>query len=223
LLVVDAMTGQDATETATRFHASAGLTGVILTKLDGDARGGAALSVREAAGVPIKLVGTGEAVEDLDVFHPERMISRILDLGDVMTLIEKAEAAFDETEAARLEEKFRKASFTLEDFLEQLDKVRQMGPISNLIGMLPGASAALKGAEVDDAQVGKVEAIIRSMTPQERRNPAILNGSRRARIARGSGTQVTDVNALIRQFGEARKMMKTMSRLGANKRKKVRR
>lgn len=210
LLVVDAMTGQDAVNVASAFNDRLGIDGVILTKLDGDARGGAALSVRAVTGKPIKFVTTGEKLDALEQFHPERMASRILGMGDVLTIIEKAEEAFNAEQAMKLEEKLRKEEFTLEDFLSQLQDVRKMGPIDQLLGMIPGLSKsrALKGMSVDEKDLARVEAIIRSMTPGERRNPAIIGGSRKRRIAKGSGVRVQDVNALLKQFEQTRKMLK---------------
>ena len=214
LLVLDAMTGQTAVDVAEGFLDRADLTGLVFTKLDGDARGGAAISAREVTGKPIKFAGVGEGIEDLEVFHPERMASRILGMGDVMTLIEKAEAAFDEEQAREAEEKLRTASFTLEDFLQQFQQIRKMGSLGQVLGMLPGASA-LKGADVSDADLGRVEAIIRSMTPEERRDPKIIDGSRRRRIAAGSGTTPQDVNDLVRRFAQTQKMMKTFAEGGS--------
>jgi signal recognition particle subunit SRP54 len=210
LLVCDAMTGQDAVNVAEAFLAEVDVTGIVLTKLDGDARGGAALSMSYVTQRPIKFVGVGEGLADLEPFYPDRMASRILGMGDVLTLIEKAEQAFDETEAKKMEAKLRKADFTFEDFLSQLQAVKKMGPLSQVMSMLPGMSKLPVGdTEVDD-QMPKIEAMIRSMTPEERNDPAIINGSRRARIARGSGTSVRDVNALIKQFDQVRKLMKSM-------------
>jgi signal recognition particle subunit SRP54 len=211
LLVVDAMTGQDAVATAQAFQEGVEVTGFVLTKLDGDARGGAALSIRAVTGRPIKFAATGEKLADFDAFHPDRLAGRILGMGDVLTLIERAEEQIDREQAEKMERKLREASFTLEDFLDQLQQVKKMGPLSQVLGMLPGMSQQLKGVEVDDRDVARVEAIIRSMTPGERNNPKILNGSRRARIARGSGTTTQQVNALIKQFEEARRMMKQLS------------
>jgi signal recognition particle subunit SRP54 len=211
LLVVDAMTGQDAVNVARGFLEQIDVTGIVLSKLDGDARGGAAISAREVTGRPIKLVGVGEGVDDLEVFHPERMASRILGMGDVLTLIEKAEEAFDERTTREATEKLRTASFTLEDFLDQFQQVRRMGSIGQLLGMLPGAASALKQADVSDRDLGRVEAIIRSMTPDERRNPKIIDGSRKRRIAGGSGTTPQDVNGLLRQFAETQKLMKAFA------------
>jgi signal recognition particle subunit SRP54 len=208
LLVVDAMTGQDAVNVAKSFNEKLELGGVILTKLDGDSRGGAALSVRAVTGKPIKFAGIGEKLQDIEPFHPERMASRILGMGDVMTLIEKAQEAFDEKEADKLARKTKVTELTLEDFLENMQQMKKMGPLQNVLGMLPGVGTKLKDVQIDDNALKKPEAIIRSMTPRERRNPDILNASRRKRIAAGSGTTVQDVNALIRQFEQARQMMK---------------
>lgn len=211
LFVADGMLGQDAVETAVRFHEQLAFTGCVLTKLDGDARGGAALSIREATGEPIKFVGTGERLEALEPFHPERMASRILGMGDVISLVEKAEKAIDQDRAKELEERLRKESFTFDDFREQLQAVKSMGPLDQLMGMIPGAGKALKGVQTDDGALGRVEAIISSMTAQERVRPQILNGSRRKRIARGSGTSVQDVNRLLKQFQSMQKMMRQMN------------
>ncbi len=208
LLVVDAMTGQDAVNVAKSFNEKLELGGVILTKLDGDTRGGAALSVRAVTGKPIKFAGIGEKLGDIEPFHPERMASRILGMGDVMTLIEKAQEAFDEKEVDKLARKTKVQDLTLEDFLENMQQMKKMGPLQNVLGMLPGVGVKLKDVEIDDNAMKKPEAIIRSMTPRERRNPDLLNASRRKRIAAGSGTTVQDVNALIRQFDQARQMMK---------------
>ena len=208
-LVVDAMTGQEAVKVATAFDNAVGIEGVILTKLDGDARGGAALSIQAVVGKPIQFVGVGEKLDGLEVFHPERMASRLLGMGDVLTLIEKAEQAVDPESVAALESKIRQAAFTLEDFQDQLNQVKQMGPLENLMGMIPG----LKGAKLptaSESDLKKVEAIIGSMTPTERRQPALINGKRRKRIALGSGTRVEDVNRLLKQFNQMRKMMKSM-------------
>jgi len=211
LLVVDAMTGQEAVNVAKGFLDYTELTGLVMTKLDGDARGGAAISAREVTGCPIKFVGLGESLDDLDVFYPERMASRILGMGDVLTLIEKAETAFDEEQATKAVEKLRTASFDLEDFLEQFQQLRKMGPLQNLISMLPGAGQALRDVEVNEKDLSRVEAIIRSMTPTERHNPKTINGSRKRRIATGSGTRPQDVNAVLKQFSEAQKMMKMIA------------
>ncbi len=205
------VTGQDAVAVARGFLEKADVTGLVLTKLDGDARGGAAISAREVTGQPIKFAGVGEGAGDLEVFHPERMASRILGMGDIMTLIEKAEAASDAAEAAVAVEKLRTASFTFEDFLVQTQQLRRMGGMGQLLGMLPGAATASLKAGVSDVDLGRVEAIIRSMTPDERRNPRIIEGSRKRRIASGSGTTPQDVNALLRQFAETQKLMKAMA------------
>jgi signal recognition particle subunit SRP54 len=211
LLVVDAMTGQDAVATAQAFQEGVDVTGFVLTKLDGDARGGAALSIRAVTGRPIKFATTGEKLADFDAFHPDRLAGRILGMGDVLTLIERAEEVVDREQAEAMERKLREASFTLEDFLDQLQQVKKMGPLSQVLGMLPGMGRELQGVEVDDRDVARVEAIIRSMTPAERTNPKILNGSRRARIARGSGTTTQQVNTVLKQFDEARRMMKQLA------------
>ena len=211
LLVLDAMTGQEAVNVASGFLEYTDLTGLILTKLDGDARGGAAISAREVTGQPIKFVGVGEGIDDLDAFHPERMADRILGMGDVMTLIEKAETVYDEEQAELAAAKMRDASFDLEDFLEQFQQLKKMGPLQQLVGMLPGAGTELRDVEIDDRQLGRVEAIIRSMTPAERRDPKLINGSRKRRIAAGSGTRPQDVNILLKQFTEAQKMMKAFA------------
>ena len=209
-LVIDAMTGQDAVSTAVAFHDALSLDGVILTKLDGDARGGAALSVKEVVGRPIAFASTGEKLDDFDLFHPDRMADRILGMGDVLTLIEQAERTFDEGVAAKGASAIVEGRFTLEDFLEQLQQVKKMGSVSGMLSMLPGVSKDLKQASsmVDDRQIGQVEAIIRSMTPTERVDPSVIDGSRRVRIANGSGTATSDVNALLKQFKEMQKMMK---------------
>lgn len=209
LFVADAMTGQDAIKSAGEFNARVGVTGVVLTKLDGDARGGAALSVVSVVGVPIAFVGTGERLEDLEPFHPERVVSRVLGMGDVLSLIEKAEAAIDQDDAVRLEEKLRSNEFTLEDFRDQLKTIKKMGPLEQIMGMLPGMGG-MKMPDVDPKQMERVEAIIGSMTPDERRRQHILNGSRRKRIAKGSGTSVEDVNRLLKQFVQMQKMLKSL-------------
>ncbi len=211
LLVVDAMTGQEAVNVAKGFGEYTDITGLILTKIDGDARGGAAISAREVTGVPIKFVGTGESVDGLDVFYPDRMASRILGMGDVMSLIEKAEETYDRDEADRAAKKMLDASFDLEDFLEQFQQIKKMGPLQQLVGMLPGAGSALRDVQVDESHLARVEAIIRSMTPGERRNPKTITGSRKRRIAAGSGTRPQDVNAILKQFSQAQKMMKAMA------------
>jgi len=207
LFVADAMTGQDAVNIAKNFNEQIGIDGIILTKMDGDARGGAALSIRAVTGKPIKFIGTGEKIDMLEAFHPERIASRILGMGDVLTLIEQAEQAYDRREAEKLQEKILGESFTFEDLKEQLKKIRSMGPIENLMSMIPGFSK-VKNVSVDEREFVKVEAIINSMTTEERRNHNILNGSRRRRIAAGSGTTVTDVNRVIKQYVEMKKMLK---------------
>jgi signal recognition particle subunit SRP54 len=213
LLVVDAMTGQDAVGVAESFAAAAEFDGVVMTKLDGDARGGAALSVKAVTGKPILFASTGEKLEDFDKFHPDRMAQRILGMGDVLSLIEKAEQQVDEKQAADLQKKLEKDQFTLEDFLQQMRQVRKMGPLSGLLGMLPGMGAMkqLKNADIDEGELDRVEAIILSMTPAERANPGMINGSRRKRIANGSGTRVQNVNQLVKQFDQMRKMMRMMA------------
>ena len=212
LLVVDAMTGQDAVSAASAFNEALGIDGVVLTKTDGDARGGAALSVKAVTGKPIKFIGTGEKLDQIESFHPDRMASRILGMGDVLTLIEKAEAAFDEKKAEELAEKLQQNKFTLADYYDQLVQLRSMGGIGELAGMLPGVDAkALQGAVVDEAALGRTEAIILSMTQQERDNPGCLNSSRKKRIARGSGTEVVDINRLLKQFEMMQTMAKQMS------------
>jgi len=214
LLVVDAMTGQDAVNAAQEFHQRLSLTGLIMTKLDGDARGGAALSVTRVTGVPIKFVGIGERSDALEQFHPDRMASRILAMGDVLTLIEKAQEAVDENQAKELERKFRQATFDLEDFLQQIQSVKKMGSLSQIMEMVPGINQLGKRmpTDFDDNQVKRVEAIIQSMTPEERHRPEILNGSRRRRIARGSGTSPQDINQLMNQFRQTQKLMRQFSR-----------
>jgi signal recognition particle subunit SRP54 len=215
LLVIDAMTGQDAVNVANSFQEKLGLTGVILTKLDSDTRGGAALSVRAVTKAPIKYVGLGEKMENLEVFHPSRMASRILGMGDVLTLIEKAQDNIDPGKAKNLFDRMRKAEFTFDDFLDQLREMKKMGPLDQLLGMLPGQmSKQLKGVQVDEKEMVKVEAIIQSMTKQERANPSVINGSRRRRIASGSGTSVQDVNRVLQQFEQSRKMMKQLTEMG---------
>lgn len=211
LLVVDAMTGQDAVNVAKGFQDKIGITGVILSKLDGDARGGAAISVREVTGAPVKFAGVGEGVGDLEEFHPERMASRILGMGDVLTLIEKAETVFDQEEAEKAARKLQKGEFTLEDFLAQFEAMKSMGPLTDILAMLPGSGSLLRGVEIDDRDLKRVEAIIQSMTPAERRSPKIIGGSRKRRIASGSGTSPQDVNRLLKQFAETQKMMKTLA------------
>jgi len=219
LLVVDAMTGQDAVTVAESFHAQLGLTGVILTKLDGDTRGGAALSVKAVTGCPIKFVGMGEKLDALEPFHPDRMASRILGMGDILSLVEKAQASFDQEKAREMERKIRKQEFTLEDFLQQMQQMRSMGPLEDLLGMIPGMSKQMKDlkGQVDEKELSRIEAIIQSMTPAERRDPSIINGSRKKRIAKGSGTRVQDVNRLLKQFEDSRKLMKQFADLGSKK------
>ncbi|MGN1401694.1 MAG: signal recognition particle protein [Bacillus sp. (in: firmicutes)] len=221
-LVVDSMTGQSAVDVAESFNDQLGLTGVVLTKLDGDTRGGAALSIRSVTNTPIKFVGMGEKLDALEVFHPERMASRILGMGDVLTLIEKAQMNVDEAKAKELEHKMRTQSFTLDDFLEQLGQVRNMGPLDDLLKMLPGANKmkGLDNLSIDEKQIGHVEAIIRSMTPAEKTNPEIINAGRRRRIAKGSGTSIQEVNRLLKQFDEMKKMMKQMTNMQQKGKKK---
>ena len=220
LLVVDSMIGQDAVTTAQTFNEKLGVDGVILTKLDGDARGGAALSIKAVTGLPIKFTGVSEKMDAFDVFYPDRMASRILDLGDFKTLIENVQGAIDEEEAREMAQKMAKNNFTLDDFLKQMNQVRKLGPLQNIIGMLPGMGQVkdqLKDLDLNSKEVRRIEAIIKSMTTAERENPSILNGSRRKRIAMGSGTQVQDVNRLLKQFEEARKMMKRLQGLRGGK------
>ena len=220
LYVADAMTGQDAIKSAGEFHRQSGVTGLVLTKMDGDARGGAALSVASVVGVPIMFAGVGERLEDLELFQPERLVSRMLGMGDILTLVERAEEAVDQRDAERMAQKLRRQEFTLEDLRSQMDTVRKMGPLDQLMGMIPGlskAKALAGGAEVDPAQLTRTAAIIDSMTPTERRRPAVIDGSRRKRIARGSGSTVQDVNQLLKQFTQMRKMLKTVT--GGVKRK----
>jgi signal recognition particle subunit SRP54 len=215
LLVIDAMTGQDAVNAAEGFHEKVSLTGLIMTKMDGDARGGAALSVTRVTGVPIKYMGVGERPDALELFYPDRMASRILDMGDVLTLIEKAQESVDENQAKEMERKFREASFDLEDFLTQIQAVKKMGSLSQIMEMIPGMgqmSSKLKAGALDDSQIERVEAIIRSMTREERQKPEIINGSRRRRISRGSGTTPQDINQLLNQFRQTQKMMRQLSR-----------
>jgi signal recognition particle subunit SRP54 len=216
ILVADAMTGQDAVNIAKNFNERLGIDGVILTKMDGDARGGAALSIRSVTQKPIKFVGVGEKLDALELFHPDRMASRILGMGDVLTLIEKAETAFDEKQAKELERKIRKDAFTLEDFRDQLQQIRKMGSLESILGMIPGLPKNMGGPEglnVDEKELVRVEAIINSMTPRERANFTLVNGSRRLRIARGSGTTVQDVNQLLKRYAQARKMMKRFAEM----------
>jgi signal recognition particle subunit SRP54 len=215
LLVVDAMTGQDAVNVAENFSEKVGIDGIVITKLDGDTRGGAALSVRKITGKPIKYVGMGEKVDDLEPFYPDRMAGRILGMGDVLTIIDKAQQAFDEDEALELERKIRKNEFTLEDFLTQMQQVKKMGPLKNILGMMPGAGGLkIDESDIDEKAMGHVEAIIQSMTPKERENPGVLNASRKRRIASGSGRSIQEINRLLKQFEEMKKMMKQFSDMG---------
>ena len=219
LLVVDAMTGQEAVAVAEAFHRAVPLTGLVLTKIDGDARGGAALSISAVTGLPVKFLGTGEKTDALEVFHPDRLAGRILGMGDVLTLVERAQDTFDQQQSAKMEEKLRKGSFSLEDFLDQLQQIQKMGPLGQIMGMLPGMGGMAKEAQaaVDRGDLSRVEAIIRSMTPRERRDPTVLNGSRRRRIATGAGTDLTEVNRLVKQFGEMQKLMKQFSGAGGRR------
>lgn len=222
-LVVDSMTGQDAVNVAESFNEQLDITGVVLTKLDGDTRGGAALSIKAVTDKPIKFAGMGEKLDQLEAFHPDRMASRILGMGDVLSLIEKAQTNVDEKQAKELEEKMRTMSFTFDDFLEQMGQVKKMGPLDDLMSMIPGASKmkGLKNAQLDEKQLTQVEAIIQSMTKKERVDPSIINGSRRKRIAKGSGTSVSQVNRLIKQFSEMKKMMKQMTNMQKGKKAKA--
>ncbi|HEY9570180.1 signal recognition particle [Lysinibacillus sp. BF-4] len=221
-LVVDAMTGQDAVNVANSFNDALGITGVVLTKLDGDTRGGAALSIRSVTQKPIKFVGMGEKMDALEPFHPERMASRILGMGDMLSLIEKAQAQVDEDKAKELEEKFKTQSFTFDDFIEQLQQVKKMGPLDEILKMIPGANKikGLENAKVDDKQMAHLEAIIYSMTPAEKTNPDIINSSRKKRISRGSGRPIQEINRLLKQFEEMKKMMKQMTGMASGKGKK---
>jgi signal recognition particle subunit SRP54 len=217
LFVVDSMTGQDAVNTAKTFNERLNFDGVVLTKLDGDTRGGAALSIRRVVEKPIKFISTGEKMEAIDRFYPDRMASRILGMGDVISLVERAQQAYDEDEAKRLSKKIRKNQFDFNDFLQQLQQVKKMGNMKDLLGMIPGVGKALKGVDIDDNSFKPIEAIIRSMTMQERENPELINGSRKTRIAKGSGRTVQEVNNLLKQFGDMRKLMKTMNKMGGGK------
>ncbi|EEN83635.1 signal recognition particle protein [Porphyromonas endodontalis] len=216
LFVVDSMTGQDAVNTAKEFNDRLDFGGVVLTKLDGDTRGGAALSIRTVVTKPIKFVGTGEGMDALDVFHPERMADRILGMGDIVSLVERAQQQYDEQEARRLEQRIAKDQFDFNDFLKQIHQIKKMGNIRDLVSMIPGVGKAIKDIDIDDDAFKGIEAIIYSMTPEERAHPSLLNGQRRKRIAKGSGTTVQDVNKLITQFDQARKMMKTVQAMGSN-------
>jgi signal recognition particle subunit SRP54 len=218
LFVVDSMTGQDAVNTARAFNERLNFDGVVLTKLDGDARGGAALSIRNVVEKPIKFISTGEKMDAIDRFHPDRMAGRILGMGDVVSLVEKAQEAFDEDEAKRINAKFRKNQFDLNDFLNQLEQIKKMGNVKDLLGMIPGMGKAMKGVDIDDDSFKPVEAIMRSMTTQERENPDLNNGSRKNRIAAGSGTTIQQVNQLLKQFADMRKLMKSMNKMGGGKR-----
>jgi len=217
LFVVDSMTGQDAVNTAKTFDERLDFDGVVLTKLDGDTRGGAAISIRHVVNKPIKFISTGEKMENLDVFHPDRMAQRILGMGDVISLVERAQQSFDEDEAKRLNAKMRQNNFNFDDFLSQLEQVKKMGNIKDLMGMIPGMGKAMKGLDIDDDSFKPVEAIIRSMTPKERQNPDIIDGRRRKRLADGSGRNITEVNNLMKQFDDMRKMMKQMNKMGGAK------
>ena len=217
LFVVDSMTGQDAVNSAKAFNEKVNFDGIVLTKLDGDARGGAALSIRSVVGKPIKFVSNGEKTDDLEVFFPDRLASRILGKGDVVSLVEKAQQSFDEMEAEKLEEKFRKNKFDFDDFLKQIKVIKKMGSLSSLLGMIPGLNSQMRNAQIDDKAFVKVEAIINSMTFEERHKPKVLNGNRRKRIARGSGTSVQDVNRLIKQFNDMQKMMSQLTKKGMGK------
>jgi signal recognition particle subunit SRP54 len=221
LFVVDAMTGQDAVNTAKEFNQRLDFNGVVLTKLDGDTRGGAALSIRSVVNKPIKFVGTGEKLDAIDVFHPERMADRILGMGDIVSLVEKAQEQYDEEEARKLQKKIARNQFDFNDFIAQIQQIKKMGNLKDLASMIPGVGKQIKDLDIDDDAFKGIEAIIRSMTPQERSNPEILNGSRRARIAKGSGTDVQEVNKLIKQFDETRKMMRMMTTGGAGGAKKA--
>jgi signal recognition particle subunit SRP54 len=218
LFVVDSMTGQDAVNTAKAFNDRLDFNGVVLTKLDGDSRGGAALSIRRVVEKPIKFISTGEKMEALDRFYPDRMASRILGMGDVVSLVERAQQAYDEEEAKRLSKKIRRNQFDFNDFLQQLEQIKKMGNMKDLLGMIPGMGKAMKGVDIDDNSFKPIEAIIRSMTMQERENPDIINGSRKNRIAKGSGRTVQEVNNLLKQFSDMRKLMKTMNKMGGGKR-----
>lgn len=218
LFVVDSMTGQDAVNTAKTFNERLNFDGVVLTKLDGDTRGGAALSIRTVVNKPIKFISHGEKMEALDLFHPDRMANRILGMGDVVSLVEKAQQNFDEEESRRIQKKIRKNQFGFDDFLSQLEQIKKMGNLKDLMGMIPGVGKAIKDIDIDDNSLKPIEAIIKSMTPTERENPDIINGSRKIRISKGSGTTVQEVNQLLKQFDQMRKMMKTMNKMGGAKR-----
>lgn len=217
LFVVDSMTGQDAVNTAKTFDERLNFDGVVLTKLDGDTRGGAAISIRHVVNKPIKFISTGEKMENLDIFYPDRMAQRILGMGDVISLVERAQQSFDEDEAKRINAKIRGNNFNFDDFLSQLDQVKKMGNIKDIMGMIPGMSKAMKGLDIDDDSFKPIEAIIKSMTPTERSNPDVIDGSRRKRLAAGSGRTIIEVNNLMKQFGDMRKMMKQMNKMGGAK------
>jgi len=218
LFIADAMTGQDAVNVAKTFHDKIEITGFILTKMDGDARGGAALSIRSITGTPVKFVGIGEKIKDLEPFYPDRVASRILGMGDLVGLIEKAQDHFDETKTTKLEEKFRRNTFTLYDFQDQLKQIRKMGSLSDLLGMIPGMGGKIpKNAQVDDGALTKIDAIVSSMTKMEKLDPSIINGSRKSRVAKGSGTEVRDINRLLKQFDQMKKMMKKLTSMGKGK------
>lgn len=218
LFVVDSMTGQDAVNTAKTFNDRLDFNGVVLTKLDGDTRGGAALTIRKVVDKPIKFISSGEKMDALDIFHPDRMANRILGMGDVVSLVEKAQNTFDEEEAKRIQKKIRKNQFGFDDFLSQLEQIKKMGNLKDLMGMIPGVGKAIKDIDIDDDSLKPIEAIIKSMTIKEREEPDILNGSRKQRIAKGSGTSIQEVNQLLKQFDQMRKMMKTMNKMGGAKR-----
>jgi signal recognition particle subunit SRP54 len=217
LFVVDSMTGQDAVNTAKTFDERLNFDGVVLTKLDGDTRGGAAISIRHVVNKPIKFISTGEKMENLDIFHPDRMAQRILGMGDVISLVERAQQSFDEDEAKRINSKIRTNNFNFDDFLSQLEQVKKMGNIKDLMGMIPGMGKAMKGMDIDDDSFKPIEAIIKSMTPAERSNPDVIDGNRRKRLAAGSGRTIVEVNNLMKQFGDMRKMMKQMNKMGGAK------
>ncbi|MFY0688617.1 MAG: signal recognition particle protein [Cyclobacteriaceae bacterium] len=217
LFVVDAMTGQDAVNTAKAFNERLNFDGVVLTKMDGDTRGGAALSIRKEVTKPIKFVSTGEKLDAIDLFHPDRMANRILGMGDVVSLVEKAQETFDQEEARRINKKIKKNQFGFDDFLTQMEQIKKMGSLKDLMGMIPGMGKAIKDVDIDDDSLKPIEAIIKSMTPQERSNPDLMDGSRKKRIANGSGTSIQEVNQLLKQFEQMRKMMKTMNKMGGGK------
>ncbi len=217
LLVTDGMTGQDAVKTALEYQKSLDIDGIVITKLDGDAKGGAALSMRAVTGVPIKFIGTGEKINDMEVFHPDRFASRILGMGDIVSFVEKTEETFNKEQELKLQKKLKLNNFTLQDFLDQICQIKKIGPLENLLDMLPMGGKALKGLKIDDKQFTKIEAIIKSMTFEERENPKIINGNRRKRIAKGSGTNIEDVNKLLKQFFQMQKLFKNLNRFGLKK------